>query len=377
MGPAACRGGTFLLSISYIGCVKHFIEKIGDSMKKIFILLFVVLVVFGPVSAEKKASFQELMRPDALMVDNEQLYIVDGIHIYIYSLKDFKLKEKVGKEGAGPREFQKSPLPYLASLIVHRHPDHLVVNSMGRVTLLSKTGEFIKETKVNFPFARFTPLGEKYGVMGMTRDDKARYITINLYDGTFQKEKELFRFPFPAPMGKKRDPIPLVSLNKNLIYFASGDILFVPTLEGVINAFNSKGEKAFVIQHPFPKVKVSDDLEKQLDKLFSQDFRFKRPYEADKARNLIEFGEYLPIIKAYRAVDKKLYVVTNNCKKGTNHYETYVFDAVNGSFLKKVNLPLQHLNVLEEFPFDIHDGKIYQVVENEDEEEWELHVTSF
>lgn len=344
-------------------------------MTKTFILSLLLLMVVGPMWAEKKATLPELMRPDAVIVDNNQLYIVDGIHIYIYSSTDFKLREKAGKEGTGPQEFQKIRLLHLPSLVVHLSLDSMVVSSVGKVAILSRDGKFIKETTPNFPLARFTPLGKKYGVMGRAQEGKTDYITINLYNGNFELEKEIFRFPHFAQDGKKRDPVPLSLMNKGFTWFASADTIFVPTPDGAIHAFNEKGDKVFVIQNRCPKIKISNTLEKQLDKLFSEDFRFKFPYNNDKANNMIEFGEYLPIIKAYRVANQKVYVISYKQNKDTGLYESYVFGADDGKFLKQINIPLKQLNILEEFPFDIHDGKLYQVVENEAEEEWELHVT--
>jgi hypothetical protein len=43
--------------------------------------------------------------------------------------------------------------------------------------------------------------------------------------------------------------------------------------------------------------------------------------------------------------------------------------------VKKIYLPLKEKNVYQLFPFDIKDGKLYQLIENEDTEEYELFVT--
>jgi hypothetical protein len=31
-------------------------------------------------------------------------------------------------------------------------------------------------------------------------------------------------------------------------------------------------------------------------------------------------------------------------------------------------------NILQYYPYTIHNGSLYQLIENEDTEEWELHV---
>lgn len=43
--------------------------------------------------------------------------------------------------------------------------------------------------------------------------------------------------------------------------------------------------------------------------------------------------------------------------------------------MKKIYLPLKEKSVNKLFPFDIKDGKLYQLIENEDTEEYELFVT--
>jgi len=345
-------------------------------MKKIFTFAAVLLMVFFPMAAEKMASLPDLMRPDAIISDQNQLFILDGIYIYIYSSTDFKLQKKVGKEGLGPQEFKKIFFPNLSDLTIHLRADHLVVNSTGKVSILSRNGEFMRETKINTPLVRFTPLGKKYGGFSMVQENKLAHAAVNLYDSNFKKEKEMFRYSLPWDQGeKKRNPILMAYMDRDINYFASADTLFVPSPDGTIHAFNEKGDKVFTIQNRLAKIKIDASIAEQADKVFSEDIRFKRPYKADKAANMIDFGKYLPIIRAYRVKDQKVYVISNKKKEGTNDYESCVFSATDGTFLKNIYLPLEDNNILEPFPFDIDKGKIYQVVENEEQEEWELHVT--
>ena len=48
---------------------------------------------------------------------------------------------------------------------------------------------------------------------------------------------------------------------------------------------------------------------------------------------------------------------------------------MNGKFVKKIPVPIKDHNILELYPYALEGSKLYQLVENE-EEEWELHIAS-
>ncbi len=62
------------------------------------------------------------------------------------------------------------------------------------------------------------------------------------------------------------------------------------------------------------------------------------------------------------------------------NYSIYSFDHFlydfKVRFIKKINLPVQEQSVLEISPYTIHNNSIYQMVENESDEMWELKITS-
>ena len=59
-------------------------------------------------------------------------------------------------------------------------------------------------------------------------------------------------------------------------------------------------------------------------------------------------------------------------EKGT--VECFIIDQ-EGTIQERLFLPLIEENILREYPFDIHNGKVYQLIENEETEHWELHVS--
>ena len=68
-------------------------------MKRMIFVLLVLPVLVGAVFGEKLASFDSLMKPTGIFLDNRQIYIIENKTIFIYSLQDFQLKKKFGEEG--------------------------------------------------------------------------------------------------------------------------------------------------------------------------------------------------------------------------------------------------------------------------------------
>ena len=72
--------------------------------------------------------------------------------------------------------------------------------------------------------------------------------------------------------------------------------------------------------------------------------------------------------------NEKLYVRTY--KKSGEKTEFFILDS-KGKLLEKVFIPIYERNRRNYYSYSICDGKVYQLIENEDTEEWELHIVPF
>ncbi|MCP5046325.1 MAG: hypothetical protein GY940_04080, partial [bacterium] len=91
----------------------------------------------------------------------------------------------------------------------------------------------------------------------------------------------------------------------------------------------------------------------------------------------ITFPEVYPAVLEMFVTGEKIYVVTfksNDEKEGVQNTEILILD-IKGKFLKKVAFPLKMMTPLRQSPFSISEGKLYQLVEDSNEEEWSVHVT--
>ena len=142
--------------------------------------LFIILLIFPiVVFSSKVVPLPNLINPDSIMIDNDQIYITDMEKICIYSSKDFTLKKKFGKKGEGPGEFKINPAA-VAKLQIYVQPDCIIVNNLSRVSFFTKNGSFKNEINVTSGL-NFIPIGKKFvGYSGTKRIKNILYLTINL-----------------------------------------------------------------------------------------------------------------------------------------------------------------------------------------------------
>lgn len=325
----------------------------------IFFLLFASIFL-----AAKVVPLPGLVNAERLLVDDTQIYISEGFSVYIYSLADFKLKKKFGERGEGPREFiVQPPVP----LIINLREDNIIVTSRGKISVFSKEGNFINETRIPAAFVFFVkPLGDGFTGFGITRgDDQKFYRTINIYDSKLTKVKEVFRIihDFQAPGQGYNVFVPWA-------YTTHNDKIFIPwKTEFCIDVFDSKGDFLYSVKEKYKNIKVTREHEKEYEDGLQIDPNAKQFYERMKP---FHYPDYFPAVLDIRVTDDKIYAITY--KNENNKNECFIFE-LNGKLLKKTFITLQKMDINSHYPFDIKKGKVYQVLENEDTEGWDLYIT--
>jgi len=337
-------------------------------MKKIIFLfiLFLLLILTGLASTGKMAVLPDILNPDSITIDNNQVIITERASIYLYSIKDFSLQKKFGKQGEGPQEFKITSFGG-TGLVIDVQPQVFLVTSVGKLSLFTREGKFIKEMKASQHFFgnRFLALGKQYVGLGSTMVGNRNYMTVNIYDAGLNKVKEVCMWESPYRPGEGTR----VFTEPYVLHSYGDKILTTNGTDFEIDVYDRNGKKLYTIKQEYKKINVSEDTEKAVIHYFKTSpstkdvFQFMQP---------IKFPEYLPAIRNFIVKDKKVYVLT--FKQENNKSEFYILD-LKGKLLKHVFLPLKEQTALTYFPYTIKDGTLYQLVENEDEEEWELVVT--
>jgi hypothetical protein len=337
--------------------------------QRFFLVLLMVFLMVSFAFAAKVVSLTDFYTPSQLEVDDEQFYVVEKAVVFIYSLKDFNLKTKFGKAGEGPQEFKLYPFTQ-GGLRIYSQKDVLVLNSMGKISFFSKDGKFIKEMKVASTTTKLQPIDSKFiGIAFTIGQGQIQDPVLALYDSRLNKIKEIIRLKF-SKGGLTEIPKtpPTYSLWDNKIV-TPGDG------EGIsFDIYDADGNKVLSINKEYKSLKVTDKYKKAVYEGLEREPAMKMLSEEQfkQLKKMIKFKDYFPSIQNFWCADGQIYVQTYFQKD--EKYEFFVFD-FNGKLLKRIFLPVAYIDAIDHCPTSIKNEKLYQLIENEDEEVWELHIT--
>ena len=333
-------------------------------MKKKIILIMVVLFIFKLLGFSKVVTvFPNLSKPYKFMVDKDRYYIIENQNVYIYSVNENKLIKKFGRKGEGPMEFT-------GRLNITSNIKNIIVQDHVKASYWTKKGEFIKEVKLKFHFhGNVELLGENKFVLNRfksgTEKDKTDFNAIVLYDSNFEE----IRIIDKKQEGKREK---LIGLFENRYYFRNSrtkNMIYVMGHDGKkIDVYDDKGEKLYIIKEFEEKVVITEKDKTEAIRYFN----FIRRGHLALSRNKFKFGKFKPAIKDFFEFNSLLYVETWNRADGKTKF--YVYDQ-KGKLIKKIFLPIVMKNYKDNYPYYIDGGKLYQLVENEENETWELIVS--
>lgn len=348
-------------------------SKGGNRLRKLFLSILLLLpgLFTGVLSARGVVPLPGLGKPDSLTIDGKQLYITDQDTIAIYSLEDFKLKKKFGEQGEGPGEFKILPFDRIC-LRISLSQDTILVNSISRLSLFTKEGDFIKHMFSQRPIQYLKPLGNKMVGYHRWTDDDVMYIGVYIYDPrSLKREKELFKKENYLQPSRAFDPTIFAMFMKNgarraPTYHPYKNKLFVEGKDDDILVFDDSGEKLYTIPPRYEKIRVPETFKKAVMEYLEK--RFVTIYPRIK-RN-VRFRDYFPI-RSFLVADDKIYILTFKSIEGKSEF--YFLD-LKGTFLEKKMVPFAESEFLCEYPYTICNGTLYQLNENPDTEEWELRL---
>lgn len=337
-------------------------------MKKYLIVLFTLTLLSSFIAGgENVVKLTEINKPGNIVVDGGQILITEFPVVYVYSQKDFSFITKFGKSGEGPREFNQ----YIRIQKDPKNSDKIVVGSHLKISYYSRDGKFISEKrpKTGGLGNVYKPFGDKFVSYGgyQDKEKKINYVTIELYDSNMKKIKQVYKEPQFFQQGRKLNPLRTwgawFRLYKDQI-FITGE------REGYVLIFDYNGDIKKELKCGLKKLKVRGSDIKRYHDYFRTDPQTKNFYEAVKAQ--FKFPSTFPVIRGMDVVDDKLYV--NGYQNPDGKTEFAVYD-LKGNLLKsKVYLRIPEATARDLYPYTIKDGKIYQLVDDVDEEIWELHV---
>ena len=339
-------------------------------MVRLFYLIFFILASGFELTSHdlrdstKVATLPDLLNPQSIQIDENQIYIADGHRILIYGLDDFGLRKIFGKAGDGEREFRPHSRGIQLRFDVQSH--NIVVNSSERVSIFSKDGEFKSVQEYLYPQTDFViPMGKQY---------IAAYYYIHVGTGKssehiliFDNQLKFFKKITEGPLGSgsaKGFGGPDRKLHVDLApdfygFRIYGDRIFIANSYNgfFIEVYDSRGDKLYEIRKDFERVKVNEAFRKKRMK------EIKDYWHRYIDSIAIDESDSFPAFRNFMVSDDKIYVYTYIEKEGEQ--EIVVLD-LKGSHLNTVFVPRSEVS-------RIKNGRYYYLFQNEDEE-WQLHI---
>jgi len=343
-------------------------------MKKFLVYCKLLLIVKLSFAAQI-GTLPGLLKPGVIRVFENELFVIQNSTVYSYSLKDLALKREFAREGEGPGELKKVP-NFSNDILVY--PDYIFVESIDKIVYFSRDGKYIKEKRKYPMSSRIMPLGGNFvGKNLIQGEDKKTYTTLNIYNSSLERKKELYRQKFPQQGISSVDIIP-----DSLNFWVYDNKIFVEESPRgfFIEVFDSEGKKLYEIKKEYEKIKITDAHKKEVVERLKQDPLVKlQGWENIKRILKFNFFDSFPAIKDIFVTENKIYIQTFNRKDSKDEF--IIMDLA-GNLQKKIFLnPGQTPDVLIQILglgpkfYWINKNKIYYLIENA-AEEWELHVTA-
>lgn len=338
-------------------------------MRKL-ILLIVLLLIASLLLTAKIIPMPDLVKPFRIRVDTDKIYVGEGATIYIYSAKDLKLLTKFGSAGEGPKEFKLFPEE---SPDFDVQSDKILAASIGKISFYTKAGKFIDEKKLTGGWLRefYRIMGDKLVGEKLLRDNENFYKAISIYDSKLNKIREIFRFKYHMQRGKQYNPIERGMYIPNF-YVCDNKIFIGGEIDkGTFHVFDGKGNNLYTVKPNPDKVKFTRaDKQGYIDS-FTSNAEYARIYE--RLKNRFKYPQYFPLWQNFVVTDNKIYIQTYKRNEADTHNEFFILN-IQGELIKRVWLPLDEYFDFTPCPYAIANNKLYQFVENEDTEMWELHI---
>jgi len=349
-------------------------------MKKIFLILLLMFLTFF-LFPRRVGTLPEVMKPDNINIHQDDLFVAEGSSIYIYSLKNLKLRLKFGRKGEGPGEILSVP-NYPTR--VHGFPDYILVEGINKIIFFSREGKFLKEIRKPAGTTQLVPIGKNFIAKRIvpSEDNRTVFGAIFLYDSNLKQLKSLYRQKWVqqgAPPTIKLDVV------ADFVHFRICDnkIFIEESPQGfIIAVFDENGNKLYQIKNSFEPLKVSVEHKEKLINNLKEDPWVKPQIRAlggwEEVKKIIQFRfpDHFPPIQNLDISDNKLLILTY--RENQNKQEYIIMDLM-GNVEKKVFIPRRidtplMARLMGVKLYAIQNQQLFYVKENEEDEEWELHV---
>jgi hypothetical protein len=350
-------------------------------MKKMILMFVVIFMLVVSIQAEKIGVLNDVLKPETMAFKGDRIYVVEKAGFFEYSLKDLKLLNRFGKKGEGPGEL--SVTPGINNTIVPL-VDRLFVEGFRKVMLLSNKGELIKETRKKTQIFKTLPLGDNFAALRMKAANKEKkiYLALSLFDNKMDMLKDIFEVYF---VDGDKD----ILMAPDAIHFAvyKGRLYVENSAKGfVIDVYDNQGNLLYTIDKKILPLKYTKQhFEAGIQQLKDDDLiqmiiKSTGGWESFEKQTTFVSPDYLPTIQDITVQDDKIYILTYETE---GEKEKHIIMDLKGKILQSLFLPMSkktsyvNRSLGRDNRFYGYCGNnYYYLLENEDNEEWELHIAA-
>jgi len=328
---------------------------------KLFVNLLLILAftIHSPAMAAK-VTLSRVDRPDGLYVGNQRLVVTQGTAFFLYTMPEYGFIGKFGRKGEGPGEF-RGRIDHVSF-----KNDEIIAGSRRKVIFYATDGEYRREFMAPSRYgSRYTLLGEGFVGTGLAFDQKRMYQTISIYDQRLNEVKQIYRTRSPLQRSGN-----IKIFHAAFDFTVCRDRVFVTGGEDFhIQVFNRNGEPLSAITREYDRIDITTEQKEEVLDYFRTLPETRSRF--DEIRQRLDIPSRFPAIRFVYSDDRLVYVQTYTRKAGKTEFFIYDYQ---GTFQKRVFLPVVEKNPIETNPIALRNNRMYQLVETPDEE-WELRIT--
>lgn len=335
--------------------------------KKHALLLLLFSIWFFPFFTHGvDHSLTTVVNPGRILVDAQQIYIIDGAQVVILNQTDFSVTAHFGQEGEGPGELIPHPNDPMG---LDLYNGNILIKSKGRISCFSTDGRYKGLVNSGVGAQAAKGFGSGYVGISRTRENSKNYMVINLYDDQAKKGKELLRLLDDYQPGEGMSLLQS-PYEYHYLFAVSGEKLFIAqNTHFAIDVVDTTGSKLYTITHDVQTRNISPSQKTRFLQFWKTDPIKKEYYDFLKPFRVMDS---FPPIRAIRVKDNIVYAITHDVAKEGS---LCLMFSERGQFIKQVRLPLEEKDPFEHYPYDIAGGKLYQLLEDEDNG-WIIRVTT-
>ena len=297
------------------------------------IVIVLTMILNTGLSAENLGRILGILEPTGIEISDNELYILQGATIHVFSLPRLHPVRAMGVRGEGPGELKVTP--WLSNAMI-LFPDHIILGSIDKYISFAKSGRILEEQRRNPAFTQVIPFEGIQAVRKRIVEEGAQYSTINIFNPETQSLKELYRQRFSAGRGEV-DAVP-----DSIHFTVFGGLIYIDqSAEGfVVAAYDKSGALVSKINPPVKNIRLKDT-----DRILALEAMKEDPFinmntggwENYQKTTRINFPSYFPPIRDFVLSEGRIIVQTYLIQ---GDEEEYIFLDLEGNIKQRLFLPV-------------------------------------